>query len=64
MATIKVKSVSMVRGGPDDYELTLLPAPDEADPKAESLQGELRRADEQIHALGYNPAVGAGMQMK
>lgn len=60
--TIKVKSVSMLRDGPDDFELALLPASDEADPKAPALQADLQQAEQAIRAQGYNPAVGTGIQ--
>ncbi|MCM3681274.1 hypothetical protein ACVOMT_20885 (plasmid) [Sphingomonas panni] len=62
MPAIKVKSISMLRGGADDFELALLPATDEADPKAETYQADLRQAEQEIRSLGYNPAVGSGIQ--
>lgn len=62
MSAIRVKSVSMLRGGPDDFELALIPASDEADPKAATYQAELRQAEQEMRLLGYNPAVGSGIQ--
>ena len=62
MSTIRVTSISMLRGGPEDFELALLSAPDEADPKGASYQAELRQAEQEIRSLGYNPAVGSGIQ--
>jgi len=62
MATIKIKPVSAAQGRSDEYELTLLPAPDETNPKAEGLQSELRRAEDQLNALGHKPAAMVGLQ--
>ena len=62
MMGINVKSVSMVRGSSNDVELRLIGAPDEGDPKDEAYQAELRRAEEGLRELGFDPAVGTGIQ--
>lgn len=62
MTSIKVKRISMVRESDDDVELQLHGAPDEGDPKDEAYQAELRRVEEGLRELGFDPAVGTGIQ--